>query len=112
MLHETRRILKVNDRDLFTIPSIDLINHLGKIPLGKNGKKYWFPIWNISKKYSTNELRIILNMLSGNELSTPEIRRYFKMSNSEVWKIMSELEESQLILRTEKLGRAQLWTIA
>jgi hypothetical protein len=54
--------------------------------------------------------RIIINMLHGQQLSTPEIRRYFKMSNSEVWKIMSELEESEKIARTAKMGRAQLWT--
>ncbi|MCP4761863.1 MAG: hypothetical protein GY870_08775 [archaeon] len=54
--------------------------------------------------------RIITNMLRGNELSTPEIRKHFKMSNSEVWKVMSELEESQNIVRTQKVGRSQLWT--
>ncbi|MBD3353872.1 MAG: hypothetical protein GF364_20485 [Candidatus Lokiarchaeota archaeon] len=56
--------------------------------------------------------RIIVNMLSGQEMSTPEIRRYFKMTNSEIWKIMSELEESEQVLRTQKMGRSQMWTSA
>ena len=54
--------------------------------------------------------RIIINMLSAQQMSTPEIRRYFNMSNSKVWKIMSELEEGQRIYRTQKRGRAQFWT--
>ncbi|MHA1339925.1 MAG: hypothetical protein ACTSRZ_15610 [Promethearchaeota archaeon] len=54
--------------------------------------------------------RIIVNMLRGQEMSTPEIRRYFKMTNSEIWKIMNELEEENLIYRTQKVGRSQLWT--
>lgn len=56
--------------------------------------------------------RIIVNMLSDQEMSTPEIRRYFKMTNSEVWRVMSQLEEDQRIMRTEKVGRAQMWTRA
>jgi len=55
--------------------------------------------------------RIIMNMLSGESLTTPEIRRYFKMTNSEIWKVMSELEENQQIMRTEKVGRAWAWTL-
>jgi hypothetical protein len=54
--------------------------------------------------------RIIINMLSAQQMSTPEIRRYFNMSNSKVWKIMSELEEAQRIYRTQKRGRTQFWT--
>ncbi len=54
--------------------------------------------------------RIIMTMLGGESLTTPEIRRYFKMTNSEVWKVMSELEENQQIARTEKIGRAWAWT--
>lgn len=54
--------------------------------------------------------RIIINMLHGQEMSTPEIRRCFKMTNSEVWKVISELEEAQMITRTQKLGRTQMWT--
>jgi biotin operon repressor len=54
--------------------------------------------------------RIIINMLSAQQMSTPEIRRYFNISNSKVWKIMSELEEAQRIYRTQKRGRAQFWT--
>lgn len=55
--------------------------------------------------------RIIMNMLGGDSLTTPEIRRYFKMTNSEVWKVMSELEENQQIIRTQKIGRAWAWTV-
>ncbi|MHA1728310.1 MAG: hypothetical protein ACTSWY_06220 [Promethearchaeota archaeon] len=53
--------------------------------------------------------RIIVNMLRNQQLSTPEVKRHFKMTNSEIWKVMSELEESQRIRRTSKRGRAQLW---
>jgi hypothetical protein len=56
--------------------------------------------------------RIIMNMLRGESLTTPEIRRYFKMTNSEVWKVMSELEEQEQIMRTEKVGRAWAWTLS
>ncbi|TXT57963.1 MAG: hypothetical protein BAJALOKI1v1_1810008 [Promethearchaeota archaeon] len=54
--------------------------------------------------------RLIINLLNDTEMSTPELRRYFKLSNSEIWKVMSELEDGQKIKRTRKRGRAQLWT--
>jgi len=54
--------------------------------------------------------RLIPNLLSGTKMSTPELRRYFKLSNSQIWKIMSDLENSKKIKRAEKQGRAQLWT--
>ncbi|MFW9942447.1 MAG: hypothetical protein ACFFFT_15520 [Candidatus Thorarchaeota archaeon] len=54
--------------------------------------------------------RIIPNLLSENKMTTPELRRYFKLSNSQIWKIMSDLENSKKIKRAEKKGRAQLWT--
>jgi len=54
--------------------------------------------------------RLIPNLLSENKMTTPELRRYFKLSNSQIWKIMSELENSKKIKRAEKKGRAQLWT--
>ena len=54
--------------------------------------------------------RLIPNLLSGTKMSTPELRRYFKLSNSQIWKVMSELESSKKIKRAEKKGRAQLWT--
>jgi hypothetical protein len=54
--------------------------------------------------------RLIPNLLSGTKMSTPELRRYFKLSNSQIWKVMSELESSKQIKRAEKKGRAQLWT--
>jgi len=54
--------------------------------------------------------RLIINLLSDTEMSTPELRKYFKLSNSEIWKIMTELEKSSKIKRTRKVGRSQLWT--
>ena len=54
--------------------------------------------------------RLILNLLSGTEMSTPELRRYFKLSNSQIWKLMSNLENAQRIKRTEKKGRSVFWT--
>jgi len=53
--------------------------------------------------------RLIPNLLSGVKMSTPELRRYFKLSNSQIWKVMSELENSNKIKRAEKKGRSQLW---
>ena len=54
--------------------------------------------------------RLIPNLLNGTKMSTPELRRYFKLSNSQIWKVMSDLENSKIIKRAEKKGRAQLWT--
>ena len=53
--------------------------------------------------------RLIPNLLSGIKMSTPELRRYFKLSNSQIWKVLSELENSKKIKRAEKKGRSQLW---
>ena len=54
--------------------------------------------------------RLIPNLLTDTKMSTPELRRYFKLSNSQIWKVMSDLENSRKIKRAEKKGRAQLWT--
>jgi len=55
--------------------------------------------------------RLIANLLSGTEMSTPELRRYFSLSNAQIWKVMSDLESSQKIRRTDKKeGRAVFWT--
>jgi len=54
--------------------------------------------------------RLIVNLLNGTEMSTPELRRYFKLSNSQIWKIMSGLESSKKIKRARKEGRTILWT--
>jgi predicted HTH transcriptional regulator len=56
--------------------------------------------------------RLVLNVLNGVKMTTPELRRYFKLSNAEIWKIMSELEDARKIERAGKKGRAVLWTIA
>lgn len=55
--------------------------------------------------------RLIQNILSGTEMSTPELRKYFKLSNAQIWKIMSDLESANKIVRTDrKEGRAVFWT--
>ncbi len=54
--------------------------------------------------------RLIPNLLNGTEMSTPELRRYFKLSNSQIWKVMSDLENSQMIKRAGKKGRSIFWT--
>jgi hypothetical protein len=56
--------------------------------------------------------RIAINLLHGQEMSTPELRRYFKLTNSEIWLLMGQLEESNAIIRTQKVGRTQYWTAA
>ncbi|MFO7796750.1 MAG: hypothetical protein ACQERB_13755 [Promethearchaeati archaeon] len=54
--------------------------------------------------------RLILNMLNDTKMSTPEMRKYFKLTNAEIWKIMSDLESAKKVMRAGKKGRAQLWT--
>ncbi|HEY0087217.1 MAG TPA: hypothetical protein VGB37_00140 [Candidatus Lokiarchaeia archaeon] len=54
--------------------------------------------------------RLIVNLLNAAEMSTPDLRKYFKLSNSQIWKIIQDLENSQKIKRAGKKGRAQLWT--
>ena len=54
--------------------------------------------------------RIIPNLLNGTKMSTSELRRYFKLSNSQIWKVMADLESSKKVERAEKKGRSQLWT--
>lgn len=54
--------------------------------------------------------RLVVNLLNGTEMSTPELRRYFKLTNAEIWKVMSDLENDNKIKRTRKKGRAILWT--
>ncbi|MCJ7648252.1 MAG: hypothetical protein MUP85_06540 [Candidatus Lokiarchaeota archaeon] len=54
--------------------------------------------------------RLIINLLNNTEMSTPELRRYFKLSNAQIWKLMSELEANKTIKRTDKKGRAVYWT--
>ena len=55
--------------------------------------------------------RLIVNLLSGIEMSTPELRRYFKLNNSQIWKVMADLENSRQVKRTStKKGRSVFWT--
>jgi hypothetical protein len=64
-----------------------------------------------SDENTTDEIkRLIPNLLNGTKMSTPELRKYFKLSNSGIWKIMSDLESSKKIKRAEKKGRSQMWT--
>jgi len=64
-----------------------------------------------SKDNSEEEIkRLIVNLLNDTEMSTPELRRYFKLNNSEIWQLMYDLEDDGKIQRTKKKGRAQLWT--
>ncbi|MFX1569335.1 MAG: hypothetical protein ACFFCV_13315 [Promethearchaeota archaeon] len=55
-------------------------------------------------------MRLIPNLLNGTQMTTPELRRYFQLSNSQVWKVMSELENSKKVERAAKKGRSILWT--
>ena len=65
----------------------------------------------VSNKNTIEEMkRIIVNLLSGIEMSTPELRKYFKLSNSQIWKVMAGLESSQMVKRARKEGRTILWT--
>jgi predicted HTH transcriptional regulator len=54
--------------------------------------------------------RLIPNLLNDTRMSTPELRRYFKLSNSQIWKVMSDLESSNKIKRVDKKGRSVIWT--
>ncbi|MFW9948341.1 MAG: hypothetical protein ACFFDX_16055 [Candidatus Odinarchaeota archaeon] len=55
--------------------------------------------------------RLILNLLNGTEMATPELRRYFKLSNSQIWKVMSDLESANKVKRLKKKGRTVIWTV-
>jgi hypothetical protein len=54
--------------------------------------------------------RLILNLLNCTEMSTPELRKYFKLNNSQIWKLMSDLETAKKVIRVDKKGRAVYWT--
>ena len=54
--------------------------------------------------------RLIQNILNDNEMSTPELRKYFKLSNAQIWKLMSGLENTQKVKRTKKQDRVVYWT--
>lgn len=56
--------------------------------------------------------RIISNMLRKNEMTTPDIRRHFELSNSGIWAIMSDLETKGTVKRAGTAGRAIVWTLA
>ena len=65
----------------------------------------------VSSENTIEEMkRIIVNLLSGVEMSTPELRKYFKLSNSQIWKVMADLENTQKVKRARKEGRTVLWT--
>ncbi|OLS13920.1 MAG: hypothetical protein RBG13Loki_2469 [Promethearchaeota archaeon CR_4] len=54
--------------------------------------------------------RILVNLLRNTEMSTPELRRAFNLNNSQIWKIVTDLEERKQLKRTGKHGRAICWT--
>ena len=54
--------------------------------------------------------RLIVNLLNEKEMSTPELRKYLKLNNSQILKLMSDLESSIKIKRARKKGRAVYWT--
>jgi len=62
-LARAARTLKVRERDLFPIPSINSIVHVGKIPKAKSEVGFWVPIWKISAKYNDNQAKTILTMV-------------------------------------------------
>ena len=65
----------------------------------------------ISNEDTIEEMkRLIVNLLSGVEMPTPELRKYFKLSNSQIWKVMADLENSRKVKRARKEGRTILWT--
>jgi len=66
----------------------------------------------ISNKNTIEEMkRLIVNLLSGIEMSTPELRKYFKLSNSQIWKVMSGLESSLKVKRARKENGTIFWTV-
>ncbi len=54
--------------------------------------------------------RILTNLLRNTEMSTPELRRAFNLNNSQIWKIITDLEDHGQIKRSGKQGRAICWT--
>ncbi len=54
--------------------------------------------------------RILTNLLRNTEMSTPELRRAFNLNNSQIWKIITDLEDHGKIKRNGRQGRAICWT--
>ena len=64
-----------------------------------------------SDKNTIKEIkRLIINVLNQKQMSTPELRKYFKLNNSQIWKLMSILENANKVRRAEKKGRTIYWT--
>ncbi|MHA1700097.1 MAG: hypothetical protein ACTSWN_14745 [Promethearchaeota archaeon] len=55
--------------------------------------------------------RIVVNMLRSRQMTTPEIKNHFELTNSSTWRMMSELEHDGVVKRAGKRGRAVLWTL-
>ena len=91
------------------------INQLNKIAsritheMDSLGKEVDTPV-NSDEDTIEEMKRLIVNLLNGTEMSTPELRRYFKLSNSQIWKVMAALENSRMVKRARKEGRTILWT--
>ncbi len=57
------RFLGVRDRDLFPVPSIDLIVRVGKIPRGEHEEGFRYPVWRISRRYDETQVGTIAETL-------------------------------------------------
>ena len=60
---EAAKFLKIMNRDIFPVPNLSSIIHLGKIPINETGEHYWFPIWRISQRYNKDQVMIILSLI-------------------------------------------------
>lgn len=62
-LIEVMKFLKIKNRDIFPVPNLYSIIHLGKIPINETGDRYWFPIWRISQRYNEDQVMTILSSI-------------------------------------------------
>jgi len=59
-----------------------------------------------------DEIKRLINvLLKEMEMATPDLRKYFNLSNSQIWKIMNDLESAEQIKRTGKVGRTVYWGV-
>ena len=82
-----------------------------EMEVSEDEEEFESPMVSDSDENTIEEIkRLIPNLLNGTKMSTPELRRYFKLSNSQIWKVMSDLENAKKITRAEKKGRSIIWT--
>ncbi len=66
---------------------------------------------NVDAGQNVDEIkRILVNLLRNTKMTTPELRRAFNLNNSQLWKIITDLEDHGQIKRNGKQGRAVCWT--